>query len=269
MKSSYKKHLYTTTLSLSAAVLLSVIGHGQVSADSLEAPQTESSTVLEAAPATEQAVTAETASPATAEKGDTAAPATSAESAATSTTEVAPAASPSTNRAATTADQATRLENSTIYLSEKSTIDDKVQEKAQAAGKINWTLDNKPLSEWKTWDMETGTLSKDPFLTITETANGNDLDLHMEVKDLFGEDLSLRSPNNIRRTYRNYIGNHELVGTNADLGVTINKTLVFRPYKDYHTHEEMLAAIEKSKEEAKPDRLVQLETLVRAPKAGI
>ena len=265
MKSSYKKHLYTTTLSLSATVLLSVIGHGQVSADSIEAPQTEPSTVLEAAPATEQAVTAETASPATAEKGDTAAPATSAETAASSdvasTTEVAPAASPSTNRATTTADQATRLADSTIYLSEKSTIDDKVQEKAQAAGKINWTLDNKPLSEWKTWDMETGTLSKDPFLTITETANGNDLDLHMEVKDLFGEDLSLRSPNNIRRTYRNYIGNHELVGTNADLGVTINKTLVFRPYQDYHTHEEMLAAIEKSKEEAKPDRLVQLETL--------
>lgn len=265
MKSSYKKHLYTTTLSLSAAVLLSVIGHGQVSADSLEAPQTEPSTVLEAAPATEQAVTAETASPATAEKGDTAAPATSAETAATSdvasTTEVAPAASPSTNRATTTADQSTRLADSTIYLSEKSTIDDKVQEKAQAAGKINWTLDNKPLSEWKTWDMETGTLSKDPFLTITETANGNDLDLHIDVQDLFGEDLSLRSPNNIRRTYRNYIGNHELVGTNADLGVTINKTLVFRPYQDYHTHEEMLAAIEKSKEEAKPDRLVQLETL--------
>ena len=153
------------------------------------------------------------------------------------------------------------MADSTIYLSEKSTIDDKVQEKAQAAGKISWTLDNKPLSEWKTWDMETGTLSKDPFLTITETANGNDLDLHIDVQDLFGEDLSLRSPNNIRRTYRNYIGNHELVGTNADLGVTINKTLVFRPYQDYHTHEEMLAAIEKSKEEAKPDRLVQLETL--------
>lgn len=265
MKSSYKKHLYTTTLSLSAAVLLSVIGHGQVSADSLEAPQTEPSTVLEAAPATEQAVTAETASPATAEKGDTAAPATSVETAASSdvasTTEVAPAASPSTNRATTTTDQTTRLADSTIYLSEKSTIVDKVQEKAQAAGKINWTLDNKPLSEWKTWDMETGTLSKDPFLTITETANGNDLDLHIDVQDLFGQDLSLRSPNNIRRTYRNYIGNHELVGTNADLGVTINKTLVFRPYQDYHTHEEMLAAIEKSKEEAKPDRLVQLETL--------
>ena len=262
MKSSYKKHLYTTTLSLSAAVLLSVIGHGQASADSLEAPQAEPSTVLEATPATEQPVTADTASPATATEVT---PASSAETAATSdmasSTEVAPTASPSTNRATTTSDQATRLADSTIYLSEKSTIDDKVQEKAQAAGKISWTLDNKPLSEWKTWDMETGTLSKDPFLTITETANGNDLDLHIDVQDLFGEDLSLRSPNNIRRTYRNYIGNHELVGTNADLGVTINKTLVFRPYQDYHTHEEMLAAIEKSKEEAKPDRLVQLETL--------
>ena len=262
MKSSYKKHLYTTTLSLSAAVLLSVIGHGQASADSLEAPQAEPSTVLEATPATEQPVTAETTSPATATEVTPASPAeTAATSDVASTTEVAPTASPSTNRATTTADQATRLADSTIYLSEKSTIDDKVQEKAQAAGKINWTLDNKPLSEWKTWDMETGTLSKDPFLTITETANGNDLDLHIDVQNLFGEDLSLRSPNNIRRTYRNYIGNHELVGTNTDLGITINKTLVFRPYQDYHTHEEMLAAIEKSKEEAKPDRLVQLETL--------
>ena len=262
MKSSYKKHLYTTTLSLSAAVLLSVISHGQASADSLERPQTEPSTVLEATPASEQPVTAETTSSATATEVTPASPAeTAATSDVTSTTEVAPTASPSTNRATTTADQATRLADSTIYLSEKSTIDDKVQEKAQAAGKISWTLDNKPLSEWKTWDMETGTLSKDPFLTITETANGNDLDLHIDVQDLFGEDLSLRSPNNIRRTYRNYIGNHELVGTNADLGITINKTLVFRPYQDYHTHEEMLAAIEKSKEEAKPDRLVQLETL--------
>lgn len=262
MKSSYKKHLYTTTLSLSAAVLLSVIGHGQASADSLETPQTEPSTVLEATPATEQPVAAETTSPATATEVTPASPTErAATSDGTSTTEVAPTTSPSTTRATTTADQATRLADSTIYLSEKSTIDDKVQEKAQAAGKISWTLDNKPLSEWKTWDMETGTLSKDPFLTITETANGNDLDLHIDVQDLFGQDLSLRSPNNIRRIYRNYIGNHELVGTNADLGVTINKTLVFRPYQDYHTHEEMLAAIEKSKEEAKPDRLVQLETL--------
>ena len=96
MKSSYKKHLYTTTLSLSAAVLLSVIGHGQALADSLEAPQTEPSTVLEATPATEQPVTAETTSPGPATTTEVT-PASSAETAATSdgtsTTEVAPTAS--------------------------------------------------------------------------------------------------------------------------------------------------------------------------------
>ena len=120
MKSSYKKHLYTTTLSLSAAVLLSVIGHGQASADSVEAPQTEPSTVLEATPTTEPPVTADTASPATATEVTPASPAeTAATSDGTSTTEVAPAASPSTNRATTTADQATRLADSTIYLSER------------------------------------------------------------------------------------------------------------------------------------------------------
>ena len=109
MKSSYKKHLYTTTLSLSAAVLLSVIGHGQASADSVEAPQTEPSTVLEATPTSEQPVTAETTSSATATAVTTASPAeTAATSDVTSTTEVAPTASPSTNSATTPADQATR-----------------------------------------------------------------------------------------------------------------------------------------------------------------
>ena len=117
--------------------------------------------------------------------------------------------------------------------------------------------------------METGTLEQGSIPTITETANGNDLDLTLTVQDLFGEDLSLRSPNNIRRTYRNYIGNHELVGTNADLGVTINKTLVFDLTKTT-IHEEMLAAHrKKSKEEAKPDRLVQLETLGKSAQGRI
>ena len=52
MKSSYKKHLYTTTLQPLQLVLLSSSVMA-ISADSLEAPQTEPNTVLEAAPATE------------------------------------------------------------------------------------------------------------------------------------------------------------------------------------------------------------------------
>ncbi len=93
--------------------------------------------------------------------------------------------------------------------------------------KISWTLDNGlPLVENLGYG-DRNTEQGDPFLTITETANGNDLDLHINVQDLFGEDLSLRSPNNIRRTYRNYTGNRQASRTNAGLGITINKTLVF------------------------------------------
>ena len=70
------------------------------------------------------------------------------------------------DRAAST-EPAVSLTNSTIYMSEKK-LTDTVKGQAQAAGKISWTLDDKPLEEWKTWDMETGTLSKDPFITVEE-----------------------------------------------------------------------------------------------------
>ena len=94
-----------------------------------------------------------------------------------------------------------------------------------------------------------------------KNSNGSDLKLSLKFNELFGNDLSLRTPNNIRRTYRQFIGNHELVGTDEESGLTIRKTLVFRPYENFHTHEEMLAAIEKSRQEAKNDRLVQIEDI--------
>ena len=67
MKSSYKKHLYTTTLqSLSGCLAFRYWAWHKLSADSLERPQTEPSTVLEATPTSEQPQTAETTSSATA-----------------------------------------------------------------------------------------------------------------------------------------------------------------------------------------------------------
>ena len=109
--------------------------------------------------------------------------------------------------------------------------------------------------------MADGTFSGDPFVTVEEKADGNDLKVSLKFNELFGQDLSLRTPNNIRRTYRQFIENHELVGTNEKSGLTIRKTLVFRPYENFHTHEEMLAAIEKSRQEAKNDRLVKIENI--------
>ena len=43
--------------------------------------------------------------------------------------------------------------------------------------------------------------------------------------------------------------------------MTIRKNIVLRPYEDFHSHEEMLASIEKSRQDAKTDRLVQIENI--------
>lgn len=282
MKDTYKKRLYTQVLSLSAATLLAVLAQGNVAADTLnptEAPQEASpvSSLVEnptpvSAEKTEdhsdqpQADLANKESQPAAEadkatSDTTSSPATGAENKQETSSENTTAPDKSETRAASSEDSKVQLADSKVYMSEKANIEETVQEQGAKANKINWTLDNKPISEWKTWKMEDGTFSGDPFVTIEEKAEGNDLKLSLKFNELFGQDLSLRTPNNIRRTYRNFMGNHELVGVSEDLGLTIRKNIVLRPYEDFHTHDEMLASIEKSRQEAKDDRLVQIETI--------
>ena len=282
MKDTYKKRLYTQVLSLSAATLLAVLAQGNVAADTLnptEAPQEASpvSSLVEnptpvSAEKTEdhsdqpQADLANKESQPAAEadkatSDTTSSPATGAENKQEASFENTTAPDKPETRAASSEDSKVQLADSKVYISEKASIVETIQEQGAKANKISWTLDNKPISEWKTWKMEDGTFSGDPFVTIEEKAEGNDLKLSLKFNELFGQDLSLRTPNNIRRTYRNFMGNHELVGVSEDLGLTIRKNIVLRPYEDFHTHDEMLASIEKSRQEAKDDRLVQIETI--------
>ncbi|ALD71120.1 zinc carboxypeptidase [Streptococcus gordonii] len=277
MKDTYKKRLYTQVLSLSAATLLAVLAQGNVAADTLnptEAPQEASpvSSLVEnptsvSAEKTEdhsdqpQADTADKESQPVAESDKTTSETATSPASGAESSEAATAPDKLETRATSSEDSKVQLADSKVYMSEKASIEETVQEQGTKANKINWTLDNKPISEWKTWKMEDGTFSGDPFVTIEEKAEGNDLKLSLKFNELFGQDLSLRTPNNIRRTYRNFMGNHELVGVSEDLGLTIRKNIVLRPYEDFHTHDEMLASIEKSRQEAKDDRLVQIETI--------
>ncbi|MFX3949972.1 hypothetical protein ACJBW9_11040, partial [Streptococcus suis] len=52
-----------------------------------------------------------------------------------------------------------------------------------------------------------------------------------------------------------------LEGTSADGNLIISKTLQFRPYEAYRTHEEMFTEIEETKNNAATDRLVRIESL--------
>ena len=281
MKDSYKKRLYTQVLSVSAAVLLAVLVQGNAAADTVspaETPQETSkvSTVVEQpTPASsekvvENATIPQTGSPeqtskteAAPEKADSTVPtlpATGAEEKTADAAEKVDTSAKAEMRAAGSEENKVQLADSKVYMSEKASIEETIQEQGAQAGKITWKLDNKPISEWKTWKMADGTFSGDPFVTVEEKADGNDLKVSLKFNELFGQDLSLRTPNNIRRTYRNFMGTHELVGTSEDLGLTIRKNIVLRPYEDFHTHDEMLAAIEKSRQDAKTDRLVKIET---------
>ena len=282
MKNSYKKRLYTNVLSLSAAVLVAVLTQGNAAADTQDSTETQpiankTETVVPAEKSTKTNTTEATATPDSSpaeaqlpttnnqEEAQKSESTPSIDSSASTTNESgtetpAKPAKPET-RAAETEEKKVQLADSTVHMSEKATITETVQEQGTAAGKVTWKLDNKPIAEWKTWNMEKGDFSGDSFVTIEETTNGSDLKLSLKFNELFGKDLSLRTPNNIRRTYRQFIGNHELVGTDEESGLTIRKTLVFRPYENFHTHEEMLAAIEKSRQEAKNDRLVQIEDI--------
>ena len=279
MKDSYKKRLYTQVLSVSAAVLLAVLVQGNAAADTVspaETPQETSkvSTVVEQpTPASsekvvENATIPQTGSPeqtskteAAPEKADSTVPtlpATGAEEKTADAAEKVDTSAKAEMRAAGSEENKVQLADSKVYMSEKASIEETIQEQGAQAGKITWKLDNKPISEWKTWKMADGTFSGDPFVTVEEKADGNDLKVSLKFNELFGQDLSLRTPNNIRRTYRNFMGTHELVGTSEDLGLTIRKNIVLRPYEDFHTHDEMLAAIEKSRQDAKTDRLVKI-----------
>ena len=250
MNDSYKKRLYTQALSLSAAVLMAVLAQGKAAADQQNSTESQPATnqIEAVTPATEAAQAAPNQ---TGEKEQTPAPAADnpAVSAAAQT------------RAAASEEAKTQLADSTVYMSEPAEITETVQGQASQAGKLTWTLDNKPIADWKTWNMDSGTFTGQPFVTIEEKADGNDLHLNLQFQKLFGDDLSLRSPHNIRRTYRNFIGSHELVGTSQDLNLTIRKNIVLRPYEDFHSHEEMLTSIEKSRQDAKTDRLVQIENI--------
>ena len=249
MNDSYKKRLYTQALSLSAAVLMAVLAQGKAAADQQNSTESQpaANQVEAVTPATEAAQVADPNPTAEKEQAPTAEnPAVSA------------AGQP---RAAASEEAKTQLADSTVYMSEPAEVKETVQGQASQAGKLTWTLDNKPIADWKTWNMDSGTFTGQPFVTIEEKADGNDLHLNLQFQKLFGDDLSLRSPHNIRRTYRKFIGKHELVGTSQDLSLTIRKNIVLRPYEDFHSHEEMLASIEKSRQDAKTDRLVQIENI--------
>lgn len=281
MKLSYKKRLLNQVLLASTVLLATSLAQGTVFANTEEIPPTTSETVTplpEETPitktstseATDNLVEGKETEKQTEEIADTSPTPVSTEE---DTTSSEPNAEETTPRTANNDTQNTTeeksavptidtitLETKTVYLSEAVTITESVT-LPDTTEKIEWTLDGKPISEWKTWNLKEGDFTGDTFITVEESRQDNQLHLNIQLAALFGEDLSKRTPSNIRRTYRHFIKDMLLEGTSADGNLIISKTLHFRPYEAYRTHEEMLTEIEETKNNAATDRLVRIESI--------
>lgn len=281
MKLSYKKRLLNQVLLASTVLLAASLAQGTVFANTEEIPPTTSETVTplpEETPimetstseATDNLVEGKETEKQTEEIADTSPTPVSTEE---NTTSSEPNTEETTLRSANNDNQDTTeeksavptidtitLETKTVYLSEAVTITESVT-LPDTTEKIEWTLEGKPISEWKTWNLKEGDFTGDTFITIEESRQDNQLHLNIQLAALFGEDLSKRTPSNIRRTYRHFIKDMLLEGTSADGNLIISKTLHFRPYEAYRTHEEMLTEIEETKNNAATDRLVRIESI--------
>nr|WP_239027123.1 M14 family zinc carboxypeptidase [Streptococcus suis] len=281
MKLSYKKRLLNQVLLASTVLLAASLAQGTVFANTEEIPPTTSETVTplpEETPitktstseATDNLVEGKETEKQTEEIAETSPTPVSTEE---DTTSSEPNAEETTLRSANNDNQDTTeeksavptidtvtLETKTVYLSEAVTITESIT-LPDTTEKIEWTLDGKPISEWKTWNLKEGDFTGDTFITVEESRQDNQLHLNIQLAALFGEDLSKRTPSNIRRTYRHFIKDMLLEGTSADGNLIISKTLHFRPYEAYRTHEEMLTEIEETKNNAATDRLVRIESI--------
>ncbi|MET3557037.1 LPXTG-motif cell wall-anchored protein [Streptococcus rupicaprae] len=94
-----------------------------------------------------------------------------------------------------------------------------------------------------------------------ESSDGSVYKANIDLEALFGEDLSLRSTTNIRRTYRDFIGSYTLEGRNAAGDLIASKLLHLKPYPSYETYEEMVAATDGAAQNHAPDRYATIETI--------
>lgn len=157
-----------------------------------------------------------------------------------------------------------KLDEETIYMANEKDLILPVDISAEEFAQLEWTFDGKPITEYMQWNMETGEWdSTTPLVTVSQIKDANGrLIVHVHFNTMFGStDLQKRWPNNIRRTYPDYIGAHELKAVNPKTGKEIILPINYRPYANYMNYYEMVAATNESVANAAEDRYVDIEVI--------
>lgn len=123
---------------------------------------------------------------------------------------------------------------------------------------VKWSIEGLPE---KQYNIETGQFDADNVLKISISEIDGQKQYDFQINPLFGEDLSLRSPHNIRRLYRDYMKEYILRGVNDKGNIVLDKKLFLRPYKNFKTHDELQQTINLIRDNHISDRLVKIETI--------
>ena len=75
-------------------------------------------------------------------------------------------------RAAASEEAKTQLADSTVYMSEPAELKETVQGQASQAGKLTWTLDNKPIADWKPGTWTAAPLPANPLSQLRKRPTG-------------------------------------------------------------------------------------------------
>lgn len=154
------------------------------------------------------------------------------------------------------------LEPKTLYMPTAAVVEERVALPSGNPQGMTWTLNGKDLSEYPTIDEKKTSLSGPPAFAVSEEAvDDQEYRFTITYTPMFGNDLSLRWPFNIRRTYRNFMQTYVLRGVSADGSVVIEKNLTLRPYESFRTHEEMLAEVASVAQNHGSNRVVIVETI--------
>ncbi|WP_018659707.1 M14 family zinc carboxypeptidase [Allofustis seminis] len=160
------------------------------------------------------------------------------------------------------------LSKQTIYMTEggRVVIEAYVGDDAQVDD-FAWMYQGKPLEEAQIWNKDTGKFDAGRLINFAQapTIQNGVLRAKLDFGWLFGtQDLEDRyaAGGNLRRTFREYIGEYPLEIKNTKNGQVISKTIHMFPFEHYLSHDDLYKKINQVAEDAKQktDRIVKVES---------
>lgn len=155
------------------------------------------------------------------------------------------------------------IENSNIYLTKKGKMAITVTFKSNVDAKdLEWTLDGKPLTEWKSFNEKAEKYDGEPWLKIENVkVDGNKVTAELVNTLPYGVESVDKRPYP-RWTFMSLIGEHNLKATNKANNETEDAEVKISAYEGFYTYDELKPALDKiiAEGNSKNDRFIEYQS---------